>query len=404
MFKNIPNFPGDPILGLAEQFKKDPREGKVNLSVGLYHDEEGIVPQLEPIRRARDMYFENETKASTYLPMGGYLPYRKEVEKLLFGEDAQSVKEGNIATIQSLGGSGALSIGGMFLKKFYPESKVYVSNPTWGNHISIFEAAGFKVEKYPYYDAATHGVDFNRMLEFIRQLTPKSIVLLHPCCHNPTGADLTEAQWDALIPVLKDHDLIPFLDIAYMGMGNGFEEDTYAIRAMEKSGLYFVVSHSFSKIFSLYGERIGALCVVCEDQEAAVAVESQLCGTVRKVYSNPPSFGAHLVYNVLSSPELKALWIEEVKGMRKRIKDMRQALADELKLQGQQPEEYEFYLKQKGMFSFTGFSKEQAVALREEEAIYIIENGRMCIAGLTSGNVKKVADAFAKIELAGENA
>ncbi len=297
MFQHIPPYAGDPILSLMEQFNADTRSGKVNLSIGLYYNEDSIVPQLETIIEAQKRIEPKNGKTKLYLPMEGFKPYREAIQALLFGANSP-VKAGRAVTIQTLGGSGALKVGADFLKTYFPNSDVWVSQPTWDNHVAIFNGAGIKTHFYPYFDNETRGVDFDGMLSTLKTLPEQSIVLLHPCCHNPTGADLNPTQWDQVIAVLKDRNLIPFLDIAYQGFGDGMEEDAYAIRALDQAGLNFIVSNSFSKIFSLYGERVGGLTFVCDDAEAAQCTFGQLKATVRRIYSSPPTTGAWLVDEV----------------------------------------------------------------------------------------------------------
>ncbi|WP_274818838.1 amino acid aminotransferase, partial [Klebsiella pneumoniae] len=330
MFQNVDAYAGDPILSLMEAFQQDPRADKVNLSIGLYYNEQAIIPQLEAVRQAADRLQSQQQKASLYLPMEGLAPYRRAVQTLQFGDNHPALRAGRIATIQTLGGSGALKVGADFLKRYFPDSAVWVSDPTWENHVAIFAGAGFEVHTYPWFDSATRGVNFPAMLAALQQLPPRSIVLLHPCCHNPTGADLTREQWDRVIEVLIGRELIPFLDIAYQGFGRGLDEDAYAIRAIASAGLTALVSNSFSKIFSLYGERVGGLSVVCDNADIAGRVLGQLKATVRRNYSSPPGFGAQVVSQVLNDPELNALWQEEVEAMRTRISAMRVALVKAL--------------------------------------------------------------------------
>ncbi len=294
MFQNVDAYAGDPILSLMEAFQQDPRADKVNLSIGLYYNEQAIIPQLEAVRQAADRLQSQQQKASLYLPMEGLAPYRRAVQTLLFGDKHPALRAGRIATIQTLGGSGVLKVGADFLKRYFPDSAVWVSDPTWENHVAIFAGAGFEVHTYPWFDSATRGVNFPAMLAALQQLPPRSIVLLHPCCHNPTGADLTREQWDRVIEVLIGRELIPFLDIAYQGFGRGLDEDAYAIRAIASAGLTALVSNSFSKIFSLYGERVGGLSVVCDNADIAGRVLGQLKATVRRNYSSPPGFGAQV--------------------------------------------------------------------------------------------------------------
>ncbi|MCP2123977.1 aromatic amino acid transaminase [Enterobacter mori] len=396
MFQTVDAYAGDPILSLMERFKEDPRSDKVNLSIGLYYNEDGIIPQLKAVAEAEARLNAVPHGASLYLPMEGLNAYRNTIAPLLFGADHAVLAQKRVATIQTLGGSGALKVGADFLKKYFPDSGVWVSDPTWENHVAIFEGAGFKVATYPWFDSETNGVRVEALLEKLNTLPERSIVLLHPCCHNPTGADLTHAQWDAVIEVLKSRNLIPFLDIAYQGFGAGMEDDAYAIRAVASAGLPALVSNSFSKIFSLYGERVGGLSVVCEDAEAAGRVLGQLKATVRRIYSSPPNFGAQVVATVLGDEKLKASWLAEVEAMRKRILSMRQELVNVLK-EAVPGHNFDYLLKQRGMFSYTGLSAAQVDRLREEFGVYLIASGRMCVAGLNASNVQRVAQAFAAV-------
>ncbi len=396
VFQKVDAYAGDPILSLMERFKEDPRSDKVNLSIGLYYNEDGIIPQLNAVAQAEARLNAQPHGASLYLPMEGLNTYRNTIAPLLFGADHAVLAQKRVATIQTLGGSGALKVGADFLKKYFPDSGVWVSDPTWENHVAIFEGAGFTVATYPWFDSETNGVRVDALLEKLNTLPARSIVLLHPCCHNPTGADLTNAQWDAVIEVLKARNLIPFLDIAYQGFGAGMEEDAYAIRAIASAGLPALVSNSFSKIFSLYGERVGGLSVVCEDAEAAGRVLGQLKATVRRIYSSPPAFGAQVVATVLGDEQLKASWLAEVEAMRKRILSMRQELVNVLK-EAVPGHNFDYLLKQRGMFSYTGLSAAQVDRLREEFGVYLIASGRMCVAGLNASNFHRVAQAFAAV-------
>lgn len=396
MFQHIPPYAGDPILSLMEQFNADTRSEKVNLSIGLYYNEDSIVPQLETIIEAQKRIEPKNGKTKLYLPMEGFKPYREAIQALLFGANSPAVKAGRAVTIQTLGGSGALKVGADFLKTYFPNSDVWVSQPTWDNHVAIFNGAGIKTHFYPYFDNETRGVDFDGMLSTLKTLPEQSIVLLHPCCHNPTGADLNPAQWDQVIAVLKDRNLIPFLDIAYQGFGDGMEEDAYAIRALDQAGLNFIVSNSFSKIFSLYGERVGGLTFVCDDAEAAQCTFGQLKATVRRIYSSPPTTGAWLVDEVLNDAELNQQWQGEVKEMRERIIKMRSILKDEL-TKALPDRDFSYLVNQKGMFSYTGLTAEQVDILREEYAIYLVRSGRICVAGLNMNNVYAVAKAVAEV-------
>jgi len=396
VFQKVDAYAGDPILSLMERFKEDPRSDKVNLSIGLYYNEEGIIPRLQAVAEAEARLNAQPHGASLYLPMEGLTRYRHAIAPLLFGAEHPVLQQQRVASIQTLGGSGALKVGADFLQRYFPNSGVWVSDPTWENHIAIFEGAGFEVSTYPWYDSESNGVRFEAFLATLNTLAAQSIVLLHPCCHNPTGADLTPAQWDAVVEVLKARDLIPFLDIAYQGFGAGMEEDAYAIRAIAHAGLPALVSNSFSKIFSLYGERVGGLSVICEDADAASRVLGQLKATVRRNYSSPPQFGAQLVATVLNDAGLKASWLAEVEAMRTRILAMRQELVTVLK-QAVPDGNFDYLLKQRGMFSYTGLSAAQVDRLREEFGVYLIASGRMCVAGLNSRNVQRVAQAFAAV-------
>jgi len=396
VFQKVDAYAGDPILTLMETFKQDPRAHKVNLSIGLYYNEQGIIPQLQAVAEAEARLNAQPYQASLYLPMDGLASYRQAIAPLLFGAQHPALQANRIATIQTVGGSGALKVGADFLKRYFPQSQVWVSDPTWENHIAIFAGAGFEVNTYPWYDAETHGVQFDAFLATLQTLPAQSVVLLHPCCHNPTGADLTNDQWDRVVEVLKARQLIPFLDIAYQGYGAGMEEDAYAIRAIAAAGISALISNSFSKIFSLYGERVGGLSVVCADAEEAARVQGQLKATVRRNYSSPPNFGAQVVACVLNDEALKANWLAEVEAMRLRILEMRQSLVTVLStaLPGKS---FDYLLKQRGMFSYTGLSAQQVDRLRDEFGVYLIHSGRMCLAGLNSRNVHQVAEAFAAV-------
>nr|WP_234471956.1 amino acid aminotransferase [Erwinia sp. S43] len=396
VFQNVDAYAGDPILTLMETFKQDDRAHKVNLSIGLYYDAQGAIPQMDAVAKAEALLNAKPQMASLYLPMEGLPPYRSAVAPLLFGAEHPVLKAGRIATIQTLGGSGALKVGADFLKHYFPNSQVWVSDPTWENHVAIFAGAGFTVNTYPWYDPETNGVKFDALLEKLNSLPAQSIVLLHPCCHNPTGADLNNDQWDKVTEVLKARELIPFLDIAYQGFGGGMEEDAYAIRVIAAAGLPALVSNSFSKIFSLYGERVGGLSIVCDDAEEASRVLGQLKATVRRNYSSPPNFGAQVVSCVLNDADLKANWLAEVEAMRVRIQEMRQTLVDVLG-EAVPGKNFDYLLKQRGMFSYTGLSAAQVDRLRNEFGVYLIASGRICIAGLNHNNVRQVAEAIAAV-------
>ena len=396
MFQHVDTYAGDPILSLMEEFGKDQRSHKVNLSIGLYYNEDNIVPQLNAVKAAYKNIAASNDQVKLYLPMDGLKSYNQATQALVLGQQSQARRDGRAVTIQTLGGSGALKVGADFLKKYFPESDVWVSQPTWENHIAIFNGAGLHTHFYPYFDAATNGVNVPAMLEKLSQLPAKSIVLLHPCCHNPTGADLTTAEWDQVIEVLKQQDLIPFLDIAYQGFGQGLEEDAYAIRALDQAGMNFIVSNSFSKIFSLYGERIGGLTFVCDDQVTAQKVLGQLKATVRRIYSSPATTGALLVDNVLNDADLTAQWQAELTEMRERIIKMRQILNEKLS-QALPAHDFSYLVKQQGMFSYTGLTAEQVDILKDKYGIYLVRSGRMCAAGLNLNNIDYVAESIAEV-------
>jgi aromatic-amino-acid transaminase len=401
MFQHVEPFGGDPILSLNEDFQKDPRPGKINLSIGIYFDDAGRIPVLDSVRRAEQQVVARDAP-KPYLPIEGAANFRAAVQALLFGSGHEAIASGRVATIQSVGSSGGLKVGADFIARWLPGSEVWVSDPSWENHRSMFEGAGLAVHDYPYYDGATGGLAFDAMCKALRGLPAKSVVLLHACCHNPTGVDLTPAQWDALVPILVEGELVPYLDLAYQGFGDGIVEDAYALRALaaarDRSGrpLAFFVANSFSKSMSLYGERCGALSVVCADAAEAVNVLGQLKFTVRRNYSSPPIHGGQIVAAVLTEPALRRDWEAELAAMRERIKAMRQSLHDVLaaKVPGR---DFGYFLSQHGMFSYTGLSPRQVDRLRDEFAVYVLRSGRMCVAGLNRGNVDATARAMAAV-------
>ncbi|MCG5073617.1 amino acid aminotransferase [Paraburkholderia tagetis] len=395
MFEHIDAYPGDPILSLNENFQKDPRQNKVNLSIGIYFDDDGRLPVMEAVHEAEAAILA-EPGPKPYLPMAGFAQYRDAVQALVFGAQCPSRAANRIATVQTLGGSGALKVGADFIKRYFPQSQVWVSDPTWENHRFIFERAGFVVNTYPYYDEATGGLKFEAMLSAIDALPAKSVVLLHACCHNPTGVDLDESQWAQLIDVLEKRDLLPFVDMAYQGFGAGLDADAFAVRELGRRGVPALVANSFSKNFSLYGERCGGLHVICEDAAATDRVLGQLTGSVRSNYSNPPTHGAKIVTRVLTNPELKQSWETELAAMCERIARMRQAIHDGLSAHVS-GEALSRYVKQRGMFTYTGLSADQVERLKEEFGVYILRSGRMCVAGLNEKNVSIVVDAVSKV-------
>jgi aromatic-amino-acid transaminase len=395
MFEHVDAYAGDPILTLNENFQKDPRPGRINLSIGIYFDDAGRLPVMEAVREAESALLQSIGPRS-YLPMTGLAEYRTQVQHLLFGADHEAVTSGRTVTIQSLGGSGALKVGADFLRKYFPTSQVWISDPTWDNHRAIFEGAGFPVNTYPYYDAATGGLRFDAMLEAIRALPARSVVLLHACCHNPTGVDLSAAQWAELVPLLQRRGLIPYLDIAYQGYGEGIEEDAWAIRAVADAGLTAFVANSFSKSMSLYGERAGALSVVCETPDEAERVLGQMKATVRRNYSSPAIHAAGIVSRVLGDATLRAAWHADVAAMRTRIQAMRRSLHGVLSAK-RPGRDFGYILSQRGMFSYTGLGAAQVDRLREEFGVYLVRSGRICVAGLNTGNVERTATAMAAV-------
>ena len=395
LFSAVEMAPRDPILGLNEQYAADPNPAKVNLGVGVYFDDNGKLPLLQCVQAAEKAMMDKPA-ARGYLPIDGIAAYDNAVKALVFGAESDVVKAGRVATVQAIGGTGGLKIGADFLKKFSPNAKVLISDPSWENHRAIFTNAGFEVGSYRYYDAANRKVDFDGMLADLNAAAPGTIVVLHACCHNPTGYDITAAQWEQVIAAVKAKGLVAFLDMAYQGFGYGIAEDGAVIGKFVAAGLNIFVSTSFSKSFSLYGERVGALSVVANDKDEAARVLSQLKVVIRTNYSNPPTHGGAVVAAVLNNPELRALWEKELGEMRVRIKAMRQKLVDGLKAAGVQ-QDMSFITTQIGMFSYSGLSKEQMVRLRSEFGIYGTDTGRMCVAALNSKNIAYVCQAIAKV-------
>jgi len=387
--------PRDPILGVTEAFNADPNPRKVNLGVGVYCDENGKVPLLECVKRA-EREITDMAAPRSYLPIDGIAAYDLEVRTLLFGANADVVGAGRAVTVQALGGTGGLKVGADFLRRFAPGAQVWISDPSWENHRALFEGAGFKVNTYPYYEPATHGLDFPGMIAALERLTPGSIVLLHACCHNPTGVDPTPAQWPRIVEVVRARGLVPFVDLAYQGFGDGMDADGAVVRSFAATPGPLLVASSFSKSFSLYGERVGALSVVAADKDEAGRVLSQLKRLIRANYSNPPTHGGQIVATVLCSPELRALWEAELATMRNRIKLMRALLVERLheRVPGA---DYRFMLAQRGMFSYSGLTKAQVQVLREEFSVYAIDTGRICVAALNPRNIEDVAAAIANV-------
>jgi len=397
LFSPVEMAPRDPILGLNEAFNADTRPDKVNLGVGVYYDENGKVPLLRAVQAAEEARVA-EHAARAYLPMEGLAPYDQAVQTLLFGTDSPLLQSGKLITAQSLGGTGALKLGADFLYRLLDKRLVAISDPSWENHRALFEAAGFEVVNYPYYNPTTHGVDLEGMLQGIEALPEGSVVLLHACCHNPTGADLSFAEWTRVIDVVQRRKHVPFLDIAYQGFGDNLQDDAIAVRLFAESGLAMFIASSFSKSFSLYGERVGALTLVTGSKTESAMVMSQLKRVIRTNYSNPPTHGAKVVANVLNDPELYALWEEELAEMRDRIRLMRQALVEKLKAAGV-TSDVDFIQHQRGMFSYSGLTQLQVATLAEDFGIYAVGSGRICVAALNHGNIDHVANAMAQVML-----
>jgi aromatic-amino-acid transaminase len=395
LFASVEMTPGDPILGLTEAFVADTRPGKVNLGVGIYYDESGRIPLLRAVREVEEA-LAREAKPRGYLPIDGLPAYTQATQKLVFGADSPLLAAGRVATSQTVGGSGALRVGADLLRKALPNAKVAISSPSWENHRVVFNAAGFEVVDYAYYDAATHGLDFNGMLADLGKLEPGTVVLLHACCHNPTGVDLTVEQWKQVVALVKDRGLLPFIDMAYQGFDKGIDEDAAAVRLFAESAIEsFVVANSYSKSFSLYGERVGALSIVGANREEALRVQSLVKRIIRSIYSSPAMHGGALVAGVLNSAELRALWEQELTGMCERIHAMRAGMVEKLAANG--APQFGFIQKQAGMFSYSGLSKAQMDRLREEYAIYAIGTGRICVAALNRANLDTVVAAVAAV-------
>ncbi|OAX55768.1 amino acid aminotransferase [Xanthomonas graminis] len=394
-FANVEQVPGDPILGLTEAYNADSRPTKVNLGVGIYYDESGRIPLLRAVQQI-ERQLAQDAKPRGYLPIDGLPAYDLATQNLLFGAESPLLAAGRVATSQTIGGSGALRVGADLLKKLLSTSTIAISNPSWENHRAVFSAAGFDVVDYTYFDAATHGLNFDGMLADLNTLAPGTVVLLHACCHNPTGADLTQEQWRTVAALLKERDLFPFVDIAYQGFDKGIDEDAYAVRLLAEAGVdSYVVASSYSKSFSLYGERVGALSVVSATAAESKAVQSQVKRIIRTLYSSPSTHGAALVAGVLNSPELRAMWAQELTEMRERIHALRAGMVQKLAALG--APEFGFIQQQAGMFSYSGLSKAQVDRLREEFGIYAVGTGRICVAALSQANLDYVTQAVATV-------
>jgi aromatic-amino-acid transaminase len=394
-FADVSLAPADPILGLTEAFLADKNPKKVNLGVGVYQDGAGKVPVLSVVREAERLWYEKEDSKS-YIPIDGVPAYRKEVQELLLGKDSELIAAGRVVTAQALGGTGALKLGADFLRRWLPGSELYISAPSWENHRAVFETAGFTVKDYAYYSAESHGLDFAAMKQALAAMPAKSVVLLHACCHNPTGVDLSPAQWEEVVGIVRERDLVPFIDFAYQGFGEGITEDAVAVRAFTRAGLPCVISSSFSKSFSLYRERVGAITFVTADADEAKRVTSQLKRTIRTNYSSPSSHGGQIVALVLGNADLHQKWATELTEMRVRIQKMRALFVQRLKARGI-TRDFSFIEQQRGMFSYSGLELDKVLRLRSEFGIYVVDSGRICVAAMNENNLDYIADAIARV-------
>ena len=394
-FASVAELPADPIIGLTEAFNADPNPHKVNLGVGVYQNEAGKVPLLAAVREAEERWQALEN-TKTYLPIDGAANYNKLVQTLVLGPDARQIAEGRVVTVQALGGTGALKVGIDFLRRQFPAAEAWISNPSWENHQAILEAAGFKVNRYPYYDPQTHGLDFDAMLAALRAIEPGNVVVLHACCHNPTGVDLQPEQWQQVADVVASNGLIPLLDFAYQGFGDGPDEDGYAVRLFAERDISCLIANSFSKSFSIYRERVGGLTVLAGDADEARRLTSQLKRTVRTNYSSPPSFGAQVVATILADPQLRTQWEQELTEMRERIVRMRHLFVSTLKEKGIE-QDFSFIARQRGMFSYSGLSLEAVRRLRSDYSLYIVDSGRICVAAMNTNNIGAICEAIASV-------
>jgi len=395
-FAQIELAPPDPIIGLTEAFNNDANPKKVNLGAGVYQDGAGKVPILQVVREAQERWQEKE-ETKNYIPIDGIPAFNQQVQALLFGADSAAAVGARAVTTQALGGTGALKVGADFLKRFFPASQVWISNPSWENHRALFEAAGFTVNNYPYYDPETHGLNFTSMLDALKNLPPRSVVVLHACCHNPTGVDPSREEWTRLVDLFQTSGLIPFFDLAYQGFDEGIDADAFAVRAFIEAGVPCLVAQSFSKSFALYRERVGALTIVTASEEEAKRVRSQIKRVIRTNYSSPASHGAQLVASVLADPALRARWEGELAEMRDRIRRMRELFVRRMREKGVE-RDFSFIERQRGMFSYSGLSREAVDRLRSEYSIYIVGSGRICVASLNEKNLDYVCEAIAQVE------
>ena len=395
MFEKVQIAPPDPILGLTEMFKADTNPDKINLSVGVYQDAQGKTPVLATVKEAEKRVLEKENSKG-YLPMTGEPMYCAAVQELLFGEGHEIIASKRAATAQCPGGTGALRVAGDYLHTVHPQAKIWLSNPTWANHSTIFAAAGMKCEKYDYRDPATNGLDFDAMCASIKTIPEGDVILLHGCCHNPTGIDPTPEQWSVIADLLAERGILPLVDFAYQGLAAGIEEDRAGLQILTKKVKQMLICSSFSKNFGLYRERTGALTIVADDSEQASTVMSQVKLRIRYNYSNPPSHGGQIVATVLGDKALRAQWIEEVADIRNRINEMRHLFVQTLKGKGVE-QDFSTIIEQRGMFSFSGLTKEQVAKLREQYSIYIVDSGRINVAGMTPDNMDRLCEAIKSV-------
>jgi aromatic-amino-acid transaminase len=395
-FNPLPSYGGDPILSLMREYQLDPRPYKATLGIGLYFDDDGKLPELDCLRQAA-VALPAPGAASPYLPMDGLPELRSAIQSLVFGDKHVALLNQRIVTIQTPGGSGALKVGADFIRRWWPDTEIWLSDPTWDNHAALFHGSGLRVRSYPYYDAETGGLCFEKMIHAFSTMSAGSVVLLHASCHNPTGVDLDRSQWKELIHVIASRGLVPFVDMAYQGFGDGVDEDAWSVRELANAGIDFFVANSFSKNFAIYGERVGGLSVVCATTDAVGRVHGQLQATVRSNYSSPPAHGARLVAHVLNMPELTELWKSELREMRERMWAMRVNLHDALTTHFENSRSFAFLLRQRGMFSYTGLRPEQVERLRDEHAVYLVSSGRICVAGLITRNLQHVARSIISV-------
>lgn len=395
MFEKITAAPPDAILGLSEAFKSDPNPNKMNLAVGVYKDAYGNTPILATAKKAEQMLLSSESSKS-YLPIDGNAAYDAAAQRLLLGSEHEIVVSGRAVTVQTPGGTGALRVAGDFIAKNLPGACIWLSVPTWPNHPAVFTAAGVELKTYPYFDKATNSIDFDAMLDAVKQIPAGDILLLHGCCHNPTGVDLSLEQWAQVGDVIAENGLIPLVDFAYQGFANGIEEDAAGLRELCRPNAELLIASSFSKNFGLYNERVGALTVVASNAEAAQTALSQVKIAVRRNYSNPPAHGGAIVATVLTDPELRAQWEQELTDMRERVNTMRGLFVETLNEKGVE-QDFSFIAGQRGMFSFSGLNSEQVQALRDKYAIYIVGSGRINVAGMTEANMDYLCSAIADV-------